>query len=279
MKKISLILVGSLLCIAVIWKFFWSGTSGIVEKITVYSNLMKKQVPVIVVKPSTYNPSNKPYPVVYLLHGHDQNQTQWLRDVPKLVNTVDKLNIILVFPDGGNRSWYFDSPIDSTMRYESFITKDLITYIDSHYNTIKSKKGRAIGGLSMGGHGSLYLAFRHPDLFCAVGSVSGGVDFRAFPNKWEIKKTLGTIEEHPENWEKYTVINMVDSSLRGKLKIVTTVGTSDPFLTCNRNFHEKLLRYKINHDYREALGLHNGKFWRKSIDYQLEFFVNYFEGE
>jgi len=49
----------------------------------------------------------------------------------------------------------------------------------------------------MGGHGGLFLGIRHSDLFGNAGSVCGGVDIRPFPNSWDIKKSLGTIIEHP----------------------------------------------------------------------------------
>ena len=65
-------------------------------------------------------------------------------------------------------------------------------YIDGHYKTITDRKGRAITGLSMGGHGGLWTAIRHKDTFGACGSTSGGVDIRPFPkigtwqNAWGI---------------------------------------------------------------------------------------------
>ena len=266
-----------LLLVFIYWIFLNTADAGTFDTISVYSNLMKKQVPVIVIKPSNYENSNQNYPVVYLLHGFSGNQKQWLIDAPQLLQSAEQLNIIMVCPDGGYSSWYFDSPIDSTIRYESFITKDLVTYIDNNYRTIPNKKGRAITGLSMGGHGSMYLAIRHSEMFGAAGSISGGVDFRPFPNNWNIKKSLGTIEEHPENWEKNTVINIADSSWRGKLKIVLDCGTEDFFLPVNRNLHQKLLLHKIEHDYSERPGAHNKKFWGNAIDYQLMFFVKYFK--
>jgi S-formylglutathione hydrolase FrmB len=45
--------------------------------------------------------------------------------------------------------------VDSTFQYETFITKDLISFVDTKYSTIKDRNGRAITGLSMGGHGAL----------------------------------------------------------------------------------------------------------------------------
>ena len=43
----------------------------------------------------------------------------------------------------------------------------------------------------MGGHGALWLAIRHQDIFGAAGSTSGGVDIRPFPDNWDMKKQLG----------------------------------------------------------------------------------------
>ena len=58
---------------------------------------------------------------------------------------------------------------------EDVMIDDLIPYIDSHYRTIATREGRGIGGFSMGGRGTLLLAFKHPDLFCAASSVASAV--------------------------------------------------------------------------------------------------------
>ncbi|WP_242499227.1 alpha/beta hydrolase family protein [Flavobacterium sp. 140616W15] len=81
----------------------------------------------------------------------------------------------------------FDSPIDTTFKYETYVIDELVPFIDKNYKTITSREGRAISGLSMGGHGALYLSFKHQEVFGAAGSMSGGVDFRPFPEKWDIK--------------------------------------------------------------------------------------------
>src|SRR5690606_41468252 len=64
-------------------------------------------------------------------------------------------------------SWYWDSPIDPNYQYETFVSEELVKWIDKNYNTIASREGRAITGLSMGGHGGLYLGFRNLDVFGA----------------------------------------------------------------------------------------------------------------
>jgi len=257
-----------------------------VDTILVHSDAMNKDIKCVVIQPehaATLNPAPTPgsekathFPVVYLLHGHGGNYAQWPATAPQLKKEADDLGILFICPDGGFDSWYFDSPIDPTVRYETFVTKELIQYIDTHYPTIPDRAHRAITGLSMGGHGALYLAIRHKDLFGAAGATSGGVDFRPFPNNWGIKKDLGTITDHKNNWDKNTVYTLADSLHNGDLKIIFDCGTSDFFITVNRNLHQKLLENKIDHDYTERPGGHNGAYWRNSIDYQVLFFWKYF---
>ena len=102
---------------------------------------------------------------------------------PELGKIADEKGIIFVCPDGKN-SWYWDSPKNPSYRYETFISNELINYIDANYPTVASRDKRAITGLSMGGHGALYNAIRHKDVFGAAGSTSGGVDIRTFSNQW-----------------------------------------------------------------------------------------------
>src|SRR5678815_745252 len=86
---------------------------------------------------------------------------------------ADQYNIIIVTPEGGRTSYYFDSSLDKESQFETFISKEVVEKIDSTYRTVKDRNGRIIAGLSMGGHGAMFIAARHPDLYCAAGSMSG----------------------------------------------------------------------------------------------------------
>lgn len=88
--------------------------------------------------------------------------------------------MIIACPDGEN-SWYWDSPLDPASQFETFVSQEFPDWIDAHYPTIPSREGRAVTGLSMGGHGALWTALRHKDRFGAAGSTSGGVDIRLSP--------------------------------------------------------------------------------------------------
>lgn len=251
--------------------------AGEVDTIVVVSNSMHKTITNLIIKPDSYNTQKIFFPVLYLLHGAGGTYKDWVTNVPELKNYADNYNILIVCPDGANTSWYFDSPIDDKMKYETYLSKELLSFIDAHYNTIKNKSGRAITGLSMGGHGAFYLAFRHTDLWGAAGSMSGGVDFRPFPNNWDIAKRLGPYDKNQDTWDKNTVINLLDSVKGKSLQLIFDCGIDDFFSTVNRNLHQKMLDYKIPHDYIERPGKHTWAYWKNSIKYQLVFFNDFFK--
>lgn len=262
-----------------------SSNAATVDTISIYSNAMHKEFKCVVIKPAIYkklahrDKENKSFPVVYLLHGYGGWYSNWLIRVPQLKDYADEFNLIIVCPDGGYSSWYFDSPIDTTMKYETYIGKEVPDYIDAHYNTIKNRTGRAITGLSMGGHGSLFLGFRHADFFGACGSISGGVDLNYSRNKFDVMKRIGDTISYADNWKRYSVINVVEIYPKDSLAIIFDCGLEDIFFNNNHTLHEKMVKLKIPHDYIERPGKHDWAYWRNSVGYQLLFFKNFFNAE
>jgi S-formylglutathione hydrolase FrmB len=242
------------------------------DTVKTFSAAMQKEIPAVVILPDNFSTA-KTYPVVYVLHGHGESYKRKFCDMSKLADTYD---FIIVSPDGGYGSWYFDSPVDSSFRYETYISRELIEFIDKTYPVIKSPKGRAITGNSMGGHGALYLAFRHQDVFGAAGSMSGGVDIRPFPNNWDIAKRLGTYADNPDNWEKNTVVNLVHLLVPNSLALIFDCGTGDFFYKVNCQLHEKLSDMNIPHDFISRPGRHDYAYFCTAVHYQMLFFHKYF---
>jgi len=79
--------------------------------------------------------------------------------------------------------------------------------------------------------------------------MSGGVDFRPFPNNWDIAKRLGSYAENPDNWEKNTVANLVHLLTPKSLTLIIDCGSEDFFYKVNCQLHEKLLDRNIPHDF------------------------------
>ncbi|MBQ2563649.1 MAG: esterase family protein [Muribaculaceae bacterium] len=245
---------------------------GTIDTIEVMSAKMGRTIKNTLVLPAQYYQKDNPtkfYPVVYLLHGAQGSYRDWARKAD-LRSLASQYGVIIVCPDGQD-SWYFDSPIDPACQFETYVTHELRRYIETNYRTLNEAKYRAITGLSMGGHGALWLAWRHPEIYGSCGSMSGGVDIYSSPNRWRINERLGDFESNKEVWKAHSVISLVPSLEPGQ-NIIIDDGTHDIFIKDNNALHEELLKYKIPHDYIVRPGNHSWTYWVNSLDYHLLFF-------
>lgn len=247
-----------------------------VDTLAIRTFLLESPEEVLVIVPDSIE-SGIRLPVVYLLHGHGGAPRHWI-DVtqPRLPELAQQYGMIFVLPDGHN-SWYFDSPVDDKMQMETFITDELVNYIDKNYPTIADARHRAVTGLSMGGHGSLYLASRHPDIFGNAGSMSGGVDILPFPERWNIKDYLGDYNKYPQRWAEASVINNVERLKPGEVNIIFDCGVDDFFAKVNDRLHEALRVAKIPHDYISRPGGHSHAYWANALLYHLLYFDSKFK--
>jgi S-formylglutathione hydrolase FrmB len=247
-----------------------------VDTVNIYSSAMHKQNKCVVVLPESYQKNNTHYPVVYLLHGYSGDYSDWIKKAAIIKSYADEFRIIIVCPDGHYNSWYVDSPVDSAIKYETYISAEVPHYIDSHYRTIAERGSRAITGLSMGGQGALSIGWKHADFFGAAGSMSGVQDLLPWKNKYEMVNVLGDTLQHIDNFYKYSVVNMIKNVPSYHSAIIFDCGVDDPFIETNRQLHAELMELKIAHDYIERNGGHSWEYWNDAIGYQLMFFHKYF---
>ena len=251
-----------------------------IDNIQVPANNISSPMEVNVILPESYfTTQDKRYPVAYLLNGHGGNEESWCRYIePQLDSLASVYDMILVCPDGRN-SWYWDAPIDSTMKMESFFVEELVPYIDKKYRTIADREHRAITGFSMGGHGGLWLAMRHSDVWGTGASMSGGVDILDDPRwakAWDMYRRLGDRDENQEVWKSHTVITLVKDLQPNQINILIDCGVDDFFINANRKLHQELLKNNIPHEYTERPGRHVYPYWKNSIRYHLLYFHNVF---
>ncbi|MGI4751441.1 MAG: alpha/beta hydrolase [Janthinobacterium lividum] len=248
-----------------------------VDTVNVRSNSMAKDVKTVVISPQN-TVKNIRYPVIYLLHGFSGNYSDWIKKDPELNRFADEDHVIIVCPDGNFGSWYLDSPENSQWKYETFLVTELVGWMDTHYATIANRTGRAITGLSMGGFGALHSAIDHTEVYGAAGSMSGGVDLRPFAKSFGIDMILGKYTEHPDRWEKNSIINMLSVLKPNVLALTLTCGHEDFFHQINDELDAKLWEQKIPHDYAVRPGSHTWEYWIDSLKYQMVFFSQFFNG-
>ena len=248
-----------------------------IRNVSIHSDKMGIDVNNIIIVPESYDESNTfIYPVIYLLHGHGGNQQSFLHIKPNLEELASQKEVIFVCPDG-KVSWYWDSPIDPKTQYETYVSKELVNYVDSHYRTIANKSGRAVTGFSMGGHGALWMAVKHPDIFGAAGSMSGGVDIRPFPQSWNMSKSIGAYADNKTVWDNHTIATHVEALRNISPNLIIDCGQDDFFFKVNETLHQDLAEKKINHTYITSPGKHNTEYWNKVFDWQLAFFRGFFD--
>ena len=257
---------------------------GRVDTIAVYSPSMKKTLKAAISFPSGYENGEGRYPVVYLLHGGSGAFSDWHQKVTEkgIVNQMaEEHKVLIVTPGVGPASYYYDSPLLDTVRYETYMIQELIPFIDKNYRTLAQKESRAITGLSMGGHGAITLAAKHPTLFIAAGSMSGvmnidtdlwkvGEDFRSLRKKGQIEM-LGAINYQGPLFNPYTAVGLVDQLKNQKVSLIIDCGVDDFLIETNRQMHSLLMEKKVAHEYIERPGAHTWNYWTEALPVQFFF--------
>lgn len=253
-----------------------------VDTLQIASKAMNKTYNAAVVTPNSYAKSKTNYPVLYLLHGAYGHFHDWLKSTPNrntVKDLVDQYNIIIVMPEGETFSFYINSPVNKESQFETFVTQEVVQKVDSIYRTIPTKNGRVITGLSMGGHGALYLSSKHPELFCAAGSMSGAVDMNSMLNPENLERTktlltsiLGDEVLLPATYKRYAVLDKIDLLKVNKMPLIIDCGVDDFLIGSNRELHNRLMYNKIPHDYIERPGSHTWEYWENALPYHILFF-------
>lgn len=222
-----------------------------------------------------------PFPVFYLLHGLSDDHTAWTRRT-SLERYVAPWPLIVVMPNG-ERGWYTDAPDQVNAAYESSLIQDLIGWIDGTFQTIASREGRVIGGLSMGGYGAFKLALKYPHLFRAAVSHSGAITFASHSMRnidpsgergW-LREFLPIFGEDSRGGPEdvLALAEKIDRALLPALRF--DCGVDDRLIGENRKVHAHLTQLGIAHEYEEFPGAHDWSYWDKHVQSALRFFVGH----
>jgi enterochelin esterase-like enzyme len=244
-----------------------------VVKISIPSKSLGIAMNVNVYLPATY-PGGGKYSVLYLLHGITDNEDKWTQglrvqdNLDRLIGSNEIQPLIVVMPDIDNsfgintdKARNFPAMI-SAGKYEDYIIKELIPYIDKRYSTVANRSGRYIGGLSMGGWAALYLAFTHNELFSRVGGHSPAIinDDWLYPN-FDLRN-------------KRDPIALASNKKLENLHVYLDCGDADSFKFfegCGRLYKE-LQGNGVPSEYHLNSGGHDDAYWMANIDTYLRFY-------
>lgn len=150
-------------------EFFPSGVTGRTESCLVYT-------------PPGYGKGEKQYPVLYLQHGHGENEQCWFHQ-GKVNFIADNLiagglareciivmccGMVQLCDEAGHR-W-----VDMTA-LPRLLVEDCIPFIEERYRVLPGRENRAVAGLSMGSMHASMLSLGHPERFAWAGIFSGFV--------------------------------------------------------------------------------------------------------
>lgn len=218
-----------------------------------------------------------PFPVLYLLHGLSDNHTAWTRRT-SIERYVQDLPLIVVMPNG-ERGWYTDAAHMPFANFESLIIDDIVGFVDSTFQTIPSREGRAIAGISMGGYGAFKLALKHQDMFCAAASLSGVmlIQERINPSPERAVEMELIYGDNPLGGPD-DIIKLVDESDKDKIPALwMNCGTDDFLVEHNRWMDNHLNELGISHTYSEAPGAHSWDYWDGVIQDAIGFVKEQFK--
>lgn len=186
MKKTFLLTL--LLCLGLTFAKAQKGTK---ERVKVYSMALEGNLigdpaardVTIYLPPSYQNNPEKHFPVLYMLHGFTDTDSQWFGWEDHWINLQNVIEqslaagaskeMIVVMPNAFNKfkgSMYASSA--TVGDWETFVTKELVSYIDANYRTLPNKASRGLAGHSMGGYGTLRLGMKYPDVYSAIYALS-----------------------------------------------------------------------------------------------------------
>lgn len=153
-----------------------------VKHLTMHSNVLNCDKNFSVILPKSYDKEpDRKYPVLYLLHGHGENDWEWANipvsmineRISQVTNDGSAAEMIIVQPNATEyQSGYFNH---EGWMYEDYFFTELVPLIERNFRVIPDKGHRAIAGLSMGGGGSFYYGCSHPEMFSSVYAISAAV--------------------------------------------------------------------------------------------------------
>ena len=242
--------------------------------------------------PSNYD---RPTKSLILLHGLTGTDTDWLfGGVAQML--AYQYNLAVFMPTTGN-SFYLDKGYEGG-NFCTYIGEELPDFINKVFGFCESRENTLIGGLSMGGYGSIHTALEYPDRFSGVIALSSALVIKAVASdhRFAVKdetaenqeddpvrdvlpkgmlldiygdpdKLVGS-EKDPE--AQYLKLKKAGADIP---KIYLAIGTEDSLLESNRDFAAFLKKEGADYKYEEGPGKHDWFFWNEYVDRGLKYML------
>lgn len=224
------------------------------------------------------------YPVLYFLHGLDDNEQSLLNfggwDLVSELRRQGKVGDLVILAPSGGHSFYLNSE-NGKVRYEDFLIKEFMPQMEKQYRADGTRATRGITGISMGGYGALRLAFKYPAQFAAVSAQMPAL-MPSLPKDMSsgapgspsalLGDVFGSRAYFDRNNVFYFARTDTASSLK-RMKIYFDVGNNDDYgFEQGAQALDKLLTSRgVPHEFHIYPGGHNAQFVISHFDEVIRF--------
>lgn len=244
-------------------------SSSRVEQQTFHSVALDRAMPYRIYLPPGYDAKTQQrYPVLIMLHGIYAGHKEWAAyglfdQADRLMGSGEIPPFIIVLPEGEQDYWV--NHADGGPRWGDYTAQDVVREIDGRYRTLTQREKRAVGGLSMGGHGALQLGINYNDTFGVVGAHAATLrepgtmpDFFGDEAFYMGHYPRPLFRDHPDQAKR--------------LKIWIDVGNGDEWRPGVEAFHNQLVEEGIPHEWHVFEGIHHDSYWTRYAPDYLRFY-------
>jgi S-formylglutathione hydrolase FrmB len=222
-------------------------------------------------------PKRKPnYRTLYLLHGHSDDHTAWMR-WSSIEKYAQGLNLVVVMP-AVHLSFYSDMAYGGA--YWRFISEEIPALVRDTFSLSADRNDNFVAGLSMGGYGALKLALTNPQRFAAAASLSGSVDIEDVvrvkkddPSNpaWLVgmRNVFGDLSKVPGS--KHDLFTLARKAAKSSIRprLYQCCGTEDFLHPDNIRFRDAVRKLRLDLTYEEGPGDHDWAYWDMMIPHAL----------
>jgi len=255
------------------------------------SKILARPVRYCIVLPPSFDADKaRTFPVLYFLHGLGDNEQFFVHSgawnlLEDMRDKGELKDFLIATPDA--RSTFYINARDDKERYEDFLLQEFFPYVEKHYRVAAGRANRAISGISMGGYGALYLAFRHPQLFSSVSAHSAALIEKlpnflagALPDSPR-SRVLGNAFGNPPDpvfWQAHNPIVIARAANLAHLNIYFDCGDRDDFgFEAGAIALDKVLASRqIPHEFHIYPGRHDASYFAEHLPASLEFHSRHF---
>jgi S-formylglutathione hydrolase FrmB len=265
--------------------------AGRVECNSLPSKILSRPVPYCIVLPPSFDADKaRTFPVLYFFHGLGDNEQFFVHSgawnlLEDMRDKGELQDFLIATPDA--RSTFYINARDGQERCEDFLLQEFFSYVEKHYRVAAGRANRAISGISMGGYGALYLAFRHPQLFSSVSAHSAALIEKlptflagALPNSPRARVLGGAFGNPPDPvfWQAHNPIVIARTANLAHLNIYFDCGDQDDFgFEAGAIALDKVLTSRqIPHEFHIYPGRHDASYFAEHLPASLEFHSRHF---